>query len=272
MKKLNVWQVILFTVLFSFVIAGPASATILFQDSFEDYWSGAQAAGWINTPYSGGPAPVATMQQSSFSHSGSYGMKLTADSVPESWIWWAGVQVDTLSHAYLAREYNPYVSVWHYDEMTQKRAGQVYAVPDSVTSNWNDTQFGGLDYALDQYYYGTGSEPWQTSGVNRTEGWHNFRFVLSAVDGRIHYFIDGTQVGVSTRDDFTNLGTVGLFTYFEPELVGWGSNKPYSLWDDMEVGFHAQAQQVPEPSTILLLGCGLAGLGAAARKRIAGKG
>lgn len=272
MKKPNVWQVILFTVLFSFVIAGPASATILFQDSFEDYWSSTYAPGWVNAPYPP-PAPEALMQQSSVSHSGNYGLKLTAQSAPEDWMFWAGVQVDTLSHAYLAKEYNPYISVWHYDEMAEKRAGQVYAVPDWVVpDDWTDTQLGGLDYALDQYYFGVGAEDWQSSGVNRSEGWHNFKFILSAVDGRIHFFIDGSQVGVSNRNDFTNLGAAGLYTYFEPSLSDFGSNKPYTLWDDMEVGFHAQAQQVPEPSTILLLGCGLAGLGAAARKRMARKG
>lgn len=282
MKKLLVWQVFLFAVLFSFLTAGPAGATILFQDSFEDSWSGSYAPGWVNTPYAGGPAPVASMQQNSFGRSGSYGLTLIVESVPENWMWWSAVGVDTLPHKYMAKEYNPYVSVWHYDEVSPNVAGQVYAMPDWVnlyiggTEDRTDVQFGGDDLAPDQYYYATAGENspgYESTGVDRTEGWHNLKFELNAVDGRIHFFVDGTEVGASYRDDYTNLGTsIGLYTFFNPELSEWGSDRPYTLWDDMEIGFHAQAQQVPEPSTILLLGCGLAGLGAAARRRTATKG
>jgi hypothetical protein len=282
MKKLIVWQVFLFTVLFSFIMAGPASATILFQDGFENSWSGAYAPGWANTPYAGGSAPVAGMQQTALDYSGSYGLKLTANSVPDSGMWWSAVQVTNLPHQYLSKEYNPYVSVWHYDQMGSSKAGQVYAVPDWVNlyiggnKDWTDVQFGGRDVAPGQYYYGAAGENspgWQNSGVNRSEGWHNLIFQLSSVDGKIHFFVDGVEVGASYRDDYTNLGTnIGLYTMFDPPLSGWGSNQPYSLWDNFEVGYYAQVQQVPEPSAILLLGCGLAGIGAAARRRTGRKG
>jgi hypothetical protein len=282
MKKINVWQVFLFTVLFSFMTAGPASATILFQDSFETSWSGGYAPGWINSTYSGESSPVGSMEQSSLGYGGNYGLKLTANSVPQSWMWWAAVQVESISHDFLAKEYNPYVSVWHYDETASRRAGQLYVVPDWVnlylggTQDWTDVQFGGRDNVPGQYYYaaaGEGSPLWQNTGVSRTEGWHNLKLLLSSVDGRIHFYLDGLEVGASYRNDYTNLGAnIGLYTMFDPELSGWGSCKPYTLWDDFEIGYHAQAQQVAEPSTILLLGCGIAGLGAAARRRRARKG
>lgn len=128
-----------------------ASATVLFSDGFETPWSTDYAPGWVNAGYRHGEAPVGQMmQQTTFAHSGSYGMKLIAQSVPQSWMWWAAVEVESLPAYAMRKEYDPWVSVWYYDDdVNAQRAGQLYAVPDWVnlylennTEDWTDIQFG----------------------------------------------------------------------------------------------------------------------------------
>lgn len=263
--------VITFGLLLGSVELSNAQYTILFSDGFETAWSGDYAAGWVSAAYRHGTAPIATMaQQGTTVHSGSYGLKLTADSVPESWMWWAAVEVENLSSVALDKQYNPYVSAWYYDELEALRVGQVYAVPDWVVNeDWTDVQFGArLNRVDDNYYYvtahKTGGPGWQDTGVKRSIGWHQLKFQLSSADGFIHFYLDGNSVGLSTRNDYTNLGTaIGLYTMFQNPLSGWGSNKPYTLWDDFEVG-----STIPEPGTFLLLGCGLLGLAGLSRKKL----
>ena len=256
--------------------AGTAQATtVLFHDDFESAWTGDYAPGWVNAAYRHGEAPVGQMmQQTTYAHGGSYGMQLNALSTPEAWMWWAAVEVESLPHHALDRQYDPYVSVWYYDQLeavtatdendTLYCAGQVYAVPDWVNlynsqgEDWTDVQFGGRFNYRDDYYYvaaGEGSPGWQDTGVARTEDWHQLMFQLSSADGYIHFYVDGAPVGTSYRNDYTNLGTaIGLYTMFDDPLSAWGEAKPYTIWDDFEVG-----SSVPEPATLSLLGLGLAG-------------
>lgn len=270
MKKLLAFLCVM---VLSFATVSTVYATILFEDDFETSWSGDYAPGWINAAYRHGPPPVGKMmQQTTTAHTGSYGLKLTADSTPESWMWWASVEVENLSHAALDKQYDPYVSVWYYDDQIANRTGQVYAVPDWVnpyingSEDWTDVQFGARYNVTDNYYYvaaGENSPGWQDTGVTRSEEWHQLMFQLSSTDGYIHFYLDGTEVGQSYRNDYTNLGTaIGLYTMFEDPLSAWGDNKPFTLWDDFEVG-----SSVPIPGAVWLLGSGLIGFVGMRRRR-----
>ncbi len=255
--------------------ATPSYATVLFYDDFETGWTGDYANGWVNTAYRHGAPPVGQMmQQTTTAHGGSYGLQLTAASVAEPWMWWAGVSVESLDHVALDAAYNPYVSVWYYDEGTANAsAGQLFAVPDWVNpylaggEDWTDVQYGARFNNTDDYYYvaaGESSPGWVDSGEARSDGWHNLMFQLSSSDGRIHFFLDGIEIGASYRNDYTNLGTeIGLFTQFDPANGPQNGGTPYTIWDDFEVG--SDFAPVPEPATMTLMGMGLAAL--AARRR-----
>jgi hypothetical protein len=267
----NLFIVISALVLVIFAV-GPVGATVWFSDGFETAWSGDYASGWENTAYRHGPAPVGKMmQQTTTAKNGSYGLKLIADSVPESWMWWAGVSPTSLPALALTKQYDPYVSAWYYDDMVTGKAGQVFAVPSWVNpyippgEDWTDVQFGGRYNNRDNYYYvaaGQNSTGWTNTGVVRSNEWHKLMFQLSSTDGKIHFSIDGIEVGTSYRNDYADLGTeIGLFTMFDPAIAG---SKPSTIWDDFEVGSNAP---IPEPGTLLLLGSGLLGLAGYAKVR-----
>jgi len=243
------------------------------SDGFENAWSGDYAPGWENSDYRWGAPPIAQMmQQTDIAHSGAHGMKLIAASVPEDWYWWAIVDNTNVNASKMLKQYNPYISVWYYDNQAANTGGQLYAVPDWVIpDDWTDVQFGSRfnqPVTSDDYYVTAGDgvvnpDPgWQDTGVARTEGWHHLEMQLSSTDGYIHFFIDDTPVGVSTRNDYTDLDVPSLATMFLPVSEG-GVLGNYTLWDDFKYGSsvpYLAPGQVPEPSSIIAIITGLAGL------------
>ena len=281
MKKLTM---ILAVVGLLLAAVGTASAAVATFD-FETAWSGDYALGWENTLYRHGDPPVGKMmQQVTTAHGGSYGMKLIADSTPESWMWWVGVNIANINPAATEKQYDPSFSAWYYDEGTtpdnDEPTGQIFSVPSWVnpyiggSEDWTDVQFGGRDNIEDNYYYvaaGENSPGWQDSGVARTIGWHELKMQLSSTDGYIRFYLDNNLVGQSYRDDYTDLGSVmGLYTRFAAPLSDW-ETKPYSIWDDVTFASSYDGSAiVPEPASLViwgLLGAGCAGGALASRRR-----
>jgi len=233
---------------------------------FETAWTGDYAPGWENSGYRHGNPPVGKMmQQTTTAHSGTYGMELIADSVPADWMWWAAVNPTGVDGLAMEKQFDPWVSAWYYDERETGVAGQIYAVPSWVnpyingSEDWTDIQFGGRFNVTDNYYYvaaGQSSLGWQSTGVARSIGWHQLKMQLSSADGKVHFYLDGVEVGASYRNDYTDLGSaIGLYTMFDDPLSAWGDAKPSTIWDDFEFG-----SKVPVPAAVLL---GMLGLGAA---------
>jgi len=255
-------------------IVSPASAYI-YQDNFDTPWTGDYAPGWDNTGYRWGDAPVAIMQATD-THYGTIGkgVKITATSTPGDWEWWAIVYNTNVIHSAMDKQYDPYIKVMYYDDMGANRGGQLYAVPDKLfEADWTDTQFGARFNHTDNYYFVPGSNPdpnssWQNTGVVRSVGWHELKMQLSSSDGYIHFFLDGTDVGHNNRNDLQNLDTAMLSVMFQAPLSGWGTDKPFAIYDNFEVG---SSSPVPLPGTLLLLGSGLTGLAVWRRRQAAKK-
>ncbi|MBN1125321.1 MAG: hypothetical protein JXA82_09960 [Sedimentisphaerales bacterium] len=250
-----------------------AASTYQVVFDFETSWSGDYAPGWENTDYRHGDPPIGKMmEQVSGGYMGGNGMKLIADSTPESWMWWAGVSPTGVNAQAMEKQYNPWFSAMFYDEGDYSNGadptGQIFAVPSWVnpyidgSEDWTDVQLGARDNVEDQYYYvatGEGHPGWQTTGITRDVGWHELKMQLSSIDGAIYFYIDGVMVGNSYRNDYIDLGSeLGLYTRFAAPLSAWGDDKPYSIWDNVAFG---SDYVVPAPAAFVLasVGAGMVG-------------
>jgi hypothetical protein len=251
-------------------------------DDFETAWTGDYAPGWDSEGYRHGDEPVAKMVQVDLTGTGrtGSGAKVYVDSVPQSWMWWAAVHATGVVDSWMTTGYDPWLSVYMYDRgyTTGKDViGQLYTVPSLVTGpdDWTDLQFGGRTVAESVYYYTWADDPhpaWQATTVSRPNlgatppgepVWVNLKMQLSSVDNKIHYYLDGSEVGVSTRNDYLDLGTLILADMFDNPLSDWGANKPYVIFDNFEYGSTA----IPAPGAILLGGIGIALVGWLKRRR-----
>lgn len=250
------------------------------SDDFETAWAGDYAPGWALEGYRHGGAPVAKMAQVDVTGIGGsgYGAKVYVESVPESWMWWACVHKTGVVGKYMVTEYSPWLSVDMYDPGYDPDGkdciGQLYTVPSHVVpDDWTDVQFGGRTVAEGEYYYTWADSPhppWQSTGVARPElgeddpQWVNLKIQLSSADNKLHYYLDGTEVGLSDRSDYTDLGTLILADMFDDPLSDWGEDKPYVIFDNFQFG----SDYVPEPATACLVLAGLFGLAGTVRRRV----
>jgi len=262
-------------------VVGTAGATYHVTFDFETSWGTDYAPGWENMAYRHGPAPVGKMMEQVAGGYTGNAMKLIVDSTPLPSMYWAGVNPISVSADAMKKQYDPWISVMYYDEGSSPTendpAGQLIAVPSWVNGytgpgldeDWTDIQFGARFTAEDNYYFvacGESNPGWVDTGVARptdTPAWHQLKMQLSSADGKIHFYVDGTEVGTSWRDDYVDLGTeIGLDTMFMNPLSGWGVDKPYTIWDDFEFG-----SSIPEPMTMAGLVLGIGCLARYIRKR-----
>ncbi len=226
---------------------------------FETSWTGDYADGWANEDYRHGAGPLATMEQIDLTSRGrsGFGAKISVDSVAADSQFWGTVQATDVLAGSMDKQYDPWFKADFYDDMRDKVGGQLYAVPSLVTGpdDWTDMQLGvRRNTGLTDYYYTSIPGTWADTGEPRSEGWHELKMQLSSLDGYIRLYIDDTQVGISIRNDYTDLGTLVLSTMFWPPLSDWGADA-YSVWDDAEFG-----STIPEPTTLCLLGLGVLSL------------
>jgi hypothetical protein len=248
---------------------------------FDTPWAGDYAPGWENTAYRHGTAPTGKMmEQVAGGLAGSSALRLIADSTPQDWMWWAAVNPIDVNPIAMKKQYDPWVSVYYFDEgwatgANLQKTGQLFAVPSWVnpyisgSEDWTDVQFGArFNQAppADNYYYvaaGESSPGWQDTGVSRQNGgWVQLKMQLSSADGKIHFFIDGTEVGQSYRDDYEDLLGPGLYIMFDDPLGAWDEN-PSVVYDNFSYG----SNFVPLPGAAGLGLVGLLGLGLARRIR-----
>jgi hypothetical protein len=263
-------------------LASSAMAGYYQKHDFDVAWAGDYAPGWENTAYRHGPAPVGKMMEYvAGGRGGTGGMRLIADSTPESWMWWAAVNPTGVNSDAMKKQYDPWVSAWYYDPGWESAsdlhaAGQLFAVPSWVNpyippgEDWTDIQFGArMNQAppADNYYYvaaGEASPGWVDTTKDRANGaWVQLKMQLSSADGKVHFYLNGTEVGASYRDDYVDLGTeIGLYTMFTSPLSAWVDNKPSTIWDDFEFG-----SSIPLPSAAWSGMALLAGIGLVRRAR-----
>ena len=252
------------------------------KHDFETPWTGDYAPGWESEGYRHGDEPISKMVQVDLTGTGrtGYGAKVYVDSVPEDWMWWSAIHVTGIPEGYMDTQYDPWVSVYMYDEgysSGKDSTGQLYTVPSLVTGDddWTDVQFGGRPWGDPEgsYYYTWADTPhpdWQeVTTVTRPNRdatppdepvWVHLKIQLSSADNKMHFYLNGIEVGTSTRDDYLDLGTLILANMFDAPLTDWGENKPYVIFDDFEYGSTA-----PEPATMLLLLLG--GIGVLIRQK-----
>ena len=235
---------------------------------FETSWAGSNfAPGWADTNAENCGNPTSVMMEFGyFGYQGGTAMRVIAVDTPSTGAFVADVNPVGYDEAAMAKEYDPWVRVMYYDEGFDSeaylnadlhRAGQMFAVPDTTAgpSDWTDVQFGAGAANGDSYYHANanaGVADIASTGIARSEGWHELTMQLSSADGKIHFYIDGANAGVTTRDDYVNLVGFGLSTVYSPALQDWPHNNPSTTWDNYEFG----STYVPEPMTLSLLGLG----------------
>jgi len=232
-------------------------------DGFETGWAGTHADNYENLGYKfGSPSPSTQMTQTTdYVHTGSYAAKLevTSAGVSPGANWWGAVS-RTFDHNAMKKEYNPWVSVWYYDAVASALpSGYLSVIPNTPVpymSERADIQIGTRWGQISKYWHVSGNglvDPptWVQTSIDRTEGWHEFKLVMSSAGGA-EYFIDGTSVGFSPRTDYLDIEYISLGSFY---LDDYPSDSAV-YYDDLSFG----SDYIPEPTTMILFGLSIVGL------------
>lgn len=227
--------------LVGFVVCGWGSSTCLAALNFTDGFEGPTLDPFWTASASNGSITFPSTEQV---HSGSQSVRF--NSV-------AGLNKDVnLIHNFDTGIYGTF-SVWIYDT----GAGQ-------ASSNYIGMQLNGIgdrasllvfDFGFGEgstYNYSPNFASSFQSGISRTLGWHNFEIENSP--DSVRYSVDGVQVFQENQGlAVTSLQLFMVGPSFRPAWT--------SYFDDFSVTEAVPNAAVPEPSSVVLFGCCLVGLG-----------
>jgi hypothetical protein len=210
-------------------LCGNVGADTVFTDDFEGstldpFWTTEEYSGYVTFPSTAQP------------HSGSQSLQLNSTQTS------GGKQVGVL-HEFDEPVYGTisvwvndtgadvsssnYISLWVFNQVTHP--GQWY-----LGVGGNDSDFGS-----DYYQANVLGVSVQTTQINRTQGWHEWK--VTALPNSLSYEVDGINIYSGTEDmPFDELHLVMNAPSWRPGFV--------TYFDDFELN------QVPEPSAFVMLG------------------
>ena len=164
---------------------------------------------------------------------------------------------------------------YHSDFSTGPLVGlsaYIYLGSSSTQSSW---QFAGLGSGLAPFIGGIDTDPstnnialitagFPVVGALSRDAWHNVYFVFDFTTQQYNFWLDGTQLGTNVPFCGDNGPCAGaaVSSYGTSLFDTFGGGNDSGYMDNFSLA------NVPEPSSIALLGSGIAGLAAVLRRRI----
>lgn len=214
------------------------AAMIVFSDGFE---GASLDPFWSTTLISGSLTMPSTAQV----HSGSQSIRFNTTST--------GVNKYVFLEHHFAEQVSGKLSVWVYDTGANISSSNALSITLADTALNRGAYINTFDYDLGpgnggDYVVGTYTIGNVFSGIDRTQGWH--QWTIENSPSLLKFVVDGQTVYSSATEGFT-------FNYLSLAMYAPGFRPSFtSHWDD--VSFNGStASAVPEPGSLTLFGTGL---------------